>query len=165
METHGSQKWDSPPPEEEFFILVRGDSIFINQFCLRSELLSDIVAILECTKRTESGMRNFFQITAPQYQEENPYPNKPKVLLLGTPGKQESTGKAALRNLSELEENQEAPDNQGMLTYIIKLATYISYLAATFLGFARDVEASDLVLGKDLESICIQTEAAHGNLG
>ena len=47
------------------FIPGRRDSIFINPFLLRSELLPDIVAILECIKRTESGMWTFFQITAP----------------------------------------------------------------------------------------------------
>ena len=62
LETHRSRKWDPPPPEEAFLIPGRGDSIFINPFLLRSELTSDTVAILECTKRTESGMRNFFQI-------------------------------------------------------------------------------------------------------
>ena len=55
--------WDSevtpPHPEEEFLIPVRVDSIFIFPFLLKSELLPDIVAIFECTKRTESGMRNF----------------------------------------------------------------------------------------------------------
>ena len=52
-----------------------------------------------------------------------------------------------------------------MLTYTKKLATYVSDLAATFLGLARDAEASALVLGKDLEWICIKNEAAHGSLG
>ena len=52
-----------------------------------------------------------------------------------------------------------------MLTYIKKLATYVSDLAATFLYLARDAEASTLVLGKDLERICIKTESAHGSLG
>ena len=41
----------------------------------------------------------------------------------------------------------------------------MSDLAATFLGFARDAEASDLILGKELDMIFIQTEAAHGKLG
>ena len=74
-----------PPPEEALLIPVRGDSIFINQFLFRAELFSDIVAILECTKRTESWMRTFFQIT--QNQENNPDPHEPKVLLLVTIGK------------------------------------------------------------------------------
>ena len=52
-----------------------------------------------------------------------------------------------------------------MLTYIKKLATYVSDLSATFLGFAHDSEASDLVLGEDLERICIQNEAAHEMMG
>ena len=65
LETHGIRKWDTTPPGEEFFIPGRGDRIFINPFLLRAELLSDIVAILECTKRTESGMQNFLHITAP----------------------------------------------------------------------------------------------------
>ena len=75
VETHGSRKWDPPPPEEEFFIPGRGDNILINPFLLRAELSSDIVAILKCTKRTESGMRIFFQITDPQNQEENSDPH------------------------------------------------------------------------------------------
>ena len=70
MKTHGSRKWDAPPPEEEFCIPGRGDSIFINPFSLRAELSLDIVDILECTKMTEYRMRKFSQITAPQIQEE-----------------------------------------------------------------------------------------------
>ena len=38
-------------------------------------------------------------------------------------------------------------------------------LAATFLGFTCDTEASALVLGENLEMICIRVEAAHGRLG
>ena len=64
-----------------------------------------------------------------------------------------------------MEEKPEAPHNQGILTYIKKLATYVSGLAATFLGFAHDAESSALVFGKDLERIRIQTESAHGSLG
>ena len=45
VETHVSRKWDSPPPEKAFFISGRGDSIIINPFFLRAELLPDIVAI------------------------------------------------------------------------------------------------------------------------
>ena len=86
-------------------------------------------------------MRTLLQITDPQNQEENPDPHEPNVLLLGTPGKQESAWQAALRNLSDLEEPPEALDNQGMLTYIKKLATYVSDLASNFLGFVRDAEA------------------------
>ena len=41
----------------------------------------------------------------------------------------------------------------------------MSDLAATFLGFARDAESSALLLGEDLDRLCIQTEAAHGRLG
>ena len=41
----------------------------------------------------------------------------------------------------------------------------MSDLAATLLGFELDAEASDLVLGEDLERICIQNEADHGRLG
>ena len=63
-------------------------------------------------------MRTFFQITAPQNQEENLGPHKSKVLFLGTTGKQDSAGQAALSNLSDLEEPSEAPDNQEVLTYI-----------------------------------------------
>ena len=74
-------------------------------------------------------------------------PHKPKVLFLVTPFKQDSVGQAALKNLSELEEPPEAPDDQGVLTYTKKLATYVSDLASIFLGFARDEEALDLVLG------------------
>ena len=84
---------------------------------------------------------------------------------MGTPGKQESAEKSALRNLSEFEEALEDPDNQVILTYIKKLATNVSDLAATLLGFTRDAEASALGLGKYLEIIGIQTEAAHGRLG
>ena len=51
------------------------------------------------------------------------------------------------------------------MTYTKKLETHVSDLVATFLGFARDAEASDLVLGKYLESICIRNEADHGRLG
>ena len=61
VKTYGSWKWNPPLTEEAFLITVRGDSIFINPFFLRSELLSDVVAILECTKRTESGMGTFFR--------------------------------------------------------------------------------------------------------
>ena len=100
------------------FITGRRDSIFINPFLLRSELLPDIVAILECIKRTESGMWTFFHITAPQNKEENQYIYETKVRFLGTPGKQESAGKADLRNLSKLEEPLESPNNQGMLNNI-----------------------------------------------
>ena len=71
----------------------------------------------------------------------------------------------ALKNISELEEPPEAPDNQGILTYIKKLATYVSDLAVTFLRFSRDVEFSALVLGEGLERIRIQTEAARESLG
>ena len=99
VEIHGSRKWDLPPHEEEFLIPGRGDSIYINPFLLMSELLSDIVAILECTKRTESGMRTFSQTTSPQNQEENPDPHEPKVLFLGTSGKKESAGQSNIRNL------------------------------------------------------------------
>ena len=67
-------------------------------------------------------------------------------------------------NLSDLEEPSEAPDDQGVLTYIKKLATYVYYFAATLLGFTHDAEASDLISGKYLERIYIWTEAAHGRL-
>ena len=40
METHGSRKWDPPPPEEAFLIPGKGDSIFINPFFLWSEISS-----------------------------------------------------------------------------------------------------------------------------
>ena len=52
-----------------------------------------------------------------------------------------------------------------MFTYIKRLATYVSDITASFLGFDRDAEASALVLGKDLERIRIQNEAAHGRMG
>ena len=110
-------------------------------------------------------MRNFNHITSPQNQEEKPDPHEPKVIFLGTPVKQDSSSQSTLRNLWELEESPEAPDNQGVMTYIKKLATYVYDLAATFLGFARDAEASALVLGKNLERIRIRSEAAHGRLG
>ena len=97
VETHGSPNWDSPPPEEDFS--GRGDIIFINPFFLRYELLPDIVAILECTKRTESSMRTFPHNNVPQNQEKKPEPHENKVLFLGTPGNQESAGQSSLRNL------------------------------------------------------------------
>ena len=50
------------------------------------------------------------------------------------------------------------------MTYIKTLATYASDLAATFLGFAHDAEESALVLGEDLERICIRTDAFNGRL-
>ena len=84
---------------------------------------------------------------------------------MGAPGKQESTGKVDISNLLELEETSEAPDDQEVLTYIKRLATYVSDLVAAFLGLTCDAEASALVLIKYLESICIRTEAAHGTLG
>ena len=40
----------------------------------------------------------------------------------------------------------------------------MSDLVATFLGFSRDAEVSALVLGKYLDRLRIQTEAAHGRL-
>ena len=84
---------------------------------------------------------------------------------MGTLGEHASVRQAALRNLSELEETPEAPENQDILTYIKNLATYVSDLASTFLGFAHDTKASALVLGEYLERIHIQTEAYHGSLG
>ena len=57
-----------------------------------------------------------------------------------------------------MEEPPEAPYDQGVLNYIKILATYMSYIAATLLGFARVAEASALVLGEDLDRIFIQTE-------
>ena len=127
--------------------------------------MPDIVAILECTKRTESGMWTFFQINAPQNKEENLDPHNPKVIFLGTPGKQDYADQAALKKLSDLEGPTEDPDNQGVLTYIKKLATYVSDLEANLLGFTRDAEASDLVWGEYLDRIHIQTKAVHGRLG
>ena len=97
----------------------------MNPIWLNSELPPDIMDILECTKRTESGMRYFFRIEAPQKQEKNLDPYEPKVLFLGTLVKCESTGHADLRNLSELEETPEAPDEQGLLTYINQVAAYV----------------------------------------
>ena len=66
VETHRTRKWDPPAPEEEFFIPGGGDRIFINPFIFKAELLLDIVAILECTKSTESGMKDFSQINCPR---------------------------------------------------------------------------------------------------
>ena len=109
-------------------------------------------------------MRNFFHITATQNQEKNLDPHESKVHFLGKPGKQESAEQAALRNLSELEEPQKAPYDQGVLTYIKKLNTYVLDIADTLLGFACDAEASALVLSEDLDNICIQTEAARGRV-
>ena len=84
---------------------------------------------------------------------------------MGTPVKHASAGQVALRNLSGLEEPLGYPDDQGFLTYIKNLAAYVWDLAAIFLGFARDAEASALVLSEDLDRLSIQTEAAHGSLG
>ena len=63
------------------------------------------------------------------------------------------------------EETPEAPDYQGVLTYIKNLADYVSDLVANLLGFVRDAEASALVLGEDLDRLRIQTEVDHGRLG
>ena len=81
--------------------------------------------------------------------------HKHKVLFLGTICKQDYSIQASLMNLSDLEEPSEAPDDQGVLTYIKKLATYVYYFAATLLGFTNDAEASDLISGKYLERIYI----------
>ena len=51
-----------------------------------------------------------------------------------------------------------------MLIYTKILDTYVYDIAANFLDFARDEEASALVLGEDLEMIRIQTESSHGRL-
>ena len=98
---------------------------------------------------------DLFQITSPQNQEENPDPHKPKVLFLSTPGKQESSGQDTTRNLKQLKKSPESPDNQGMLTHIKKLVTYVSNISANFLGFVCDEEVSDLVLSKIPERIRI----------
>ena len=45
-----------------------------------------------------------------------------------------------------------------------KIATYMSDLATTFLIFTRDMEASDWVLGKDLDRLQIRNEASNGRL-
>ena len=164
VETCGSRKWDPPLLEDTFLIPVRGNIIFINKFLLRAESLSDIVAILEYTKRTESRMRTFYYITAPQNQQENSDPHETKVLFLGTTVKQESAGQANIMNQSDLEELPEYPDDQGMLIYIKKLATYVSDLVDTFLGFVRDAEVSALVLVKDLERLHIRNEVSRGRL-
>ena len=74
VETHGSRKWEPPPHEETSLIPGRGDSIFINQFLLRDELSSDIMTILECTNRTESGMRTLFSYDRPQKSGREPRP-------------------------------------------------------------------------------------------
>ena len=63
-------------------------------------------------------MWTFPQITGPQNQENSSDPHEPEVIFLGTTGKQDSAGQAALSNLSDLEEPSEAPDNQEVLTYI-----------------------------------------------
>ena len=89
---------------------------------------------------------------------------EPKVLFLVTPFKQDSCGQANIRNLSYLEEPLEATDKQLILTYIKTFSTYVSDLAATLLGFAGNAEVSALLLVEDLESIHIQTEAAHRSL-
>ena len=46
-----------------------------------------------------------------------------------------------------------------------KLAICMPDIAATFLGFTHDVEASDLALGEDLERSFIRTKVAHKRLG
>ena len=51
METHGSRKWDPPLLRKRLYSMKR-DIIFMNPFFFRAELSSDIVANLECTKRT-----------------------------------------------------------------------------------------------------------------
>ena len=88
-------------------------------------------------------------------------PHEPKVLFLGTPVKQEYSRQAALRNISELVEPPEDPDDQVVLTYIKRLDTYMLDLGGAFLSFAGDAEASVLVLGEYLGRICIKTEASH----
>ena len=109
-------------------------------------------------------MRTFYYITAPQNQQENSDPHETKVLFLGTTVKQESAGQANIMNQSDLEELPEYPDDQGMLIYIKKLATYVSDLVDTFLGFVRDAEVSALVLVKDLERLHIRNEVSRGRL-
>lgn len=59
----------------------------------------------------------------PQNQEKYLYPHEPKVLLLGTLGKEESESQVSLRNLSELEAPLKYTDDQGMLTYTKKVST------------------------------------------
>ena len=120
----GVESGTPPPPEEAFLIPGRGDRIFMNPFLLGYELLSEIVAILECTKRTESGMLNFFQITAPQNQEENLDSNEPKVLLLGTPGKQESDRKAALKKYTIVRGTHRSPRQQRDI-YLHQKSSYL----------------------------------------
>ena len=70
------------------------------------------------------------------------------MFFLGNLGKHNSAGQTALKNLFELKELPEDPGDQGVLTYIKKLSTYVSDTVATLLGFARDAEVSALVLGK-----------------
>ena len=41
----------------------------------------------------------------------------------------------------------------------------MSDLVANYLGLARDVEASDKILDKDLDRLPIQNKVAHGSLG
>ena len=57
------------------------------------------MAILECTKRTESGMGTVYQTTETKNQEENLDPHESKVLFLGTLVKQDSAGQDAIMNL------------------------------------------------------------------
>ena len=64
-----------------------------------------------------------------------------------------------------MEEPPQAPYDQGLLTNIKNLATYVLDPAANFLGFTRDAEVSALVLGKELDRFHIQTEADHGRMG
>ena len=64
-----------------------------------------------------------------------------------------------------MEEPPEAPDDQGVLTYTIKLDPFMSDLASTFLGFARYAEASALVLGKYLDMLHTQTDTECSRTG
>ena len=87
------------------------------------------------------------------------------MLLLNTPGKKVPQEDDPLKNLSELEDTPKTSDGKVLLPYIKNISSYNSDLAVMFLGFARDVEASDQLLADDLDIFWIRNKAMHGTLG
>ena len=87
------------------------------------------------------------------------------MLLLNTPGKKVPQEENPLKNLSELEDTPKTSDGKVLLPYIKNISSYNWDLAVIFLGFARDVEASDQLLADDLDKFWIRNEAMHGNIG
>ena len=47
------------------------------------------------------------------------------------------------------------------MAYVKKLASSVTNLEDTFLGFTQDVETSEQLLDNDLDRMCIQTEAKY----